>query len=319
MDLKENTYYWKISLKYPEPVADDYYIFDKIIVSDMNLIQKVERLRELIISYCVMIEKDESAASKILDEMCDIINSTDKIQYTEFIAFWKALDMSYSVFRKSPNQKFILKDLLQKYCENRRKLYDSLGYSNVTVQALYDSGASRKKGASGIIKLIDLTQNAFGKVPHIKNTDTLMTTHIGYFLPDKGDKALFRKFCKDFGVQYRFGKDHQEKEPDMVLKVNNQFFIIEAKHIKESGGAQDKQIVETIEFIKYFENSNSIHYISFMDGVYFNLLIWIKSDNDCKMNRQRKAIEEYLDQNKNNFFVNTAGLKHLLEDLSKGS
>lgn len=128
MVLKENKYYWKVSLKHPEPAADDYYVFDQVIVSDKSLIQKIERLRELIISYCVMIEKAEKSASIILDEIYKIITSIGKIQYTEFIAFWKALDMSYSVFKKLPNQKFILEGLLKKYCEKRRKLYDKLGY-----------------------------------------------------------------------------------------------------------------------------------------------------------------------------------------------
>ncbi len=315
MALKENKYYWEVSLKNPEPAVDNYYIFDQVIVSDEKLIQKIERLRELIISYCVMIEKDEKSASKILDEIYKIITSTDKIQYTEFIAFWKASDMSYSVFKKLPNQKqkFILKELLQKYCERRRKLYDNLGYSNVTVQALYDSGASRKKGASGIIKLIDLMQK--GKIPHIKNLSALMRVSLGYFLPDKGDKSLFKEFCNKFKIEYKFGKDHQGKEPDMVLKLNDHFFIIEAKHIKESGGAQDKQIVETIEFIRYSEKDDNIHYLSFMDGVYFNNFIWVKNNNS-KVGRQKRAIEKYLDENKKSFFVNTAGLITLLIDLS---
>ena len=316
MVLKENKYYWEVSLKNPEPATDDYYIFDQVIVSDKELIQKIERLRELIISYCVMIEKDEKSASMVLDEIYEIIISIDKIQYTEFIAFWKALDMSYSVFKTLPNQKFILKGLLQKYCERRRKLYDKLGYSNVTVQALYDSGASRKKGTSGIIKLIDLMQRTFDKIPHIKNLPTLMRVTLGYFLPDKGDKSLFKELCNKFKIEYKFGKDHQEKEPDMVLKLNDQFFIIEAKHIKESGGAQDKQIVETIEFIRYSEKDGNIHYLSFMDGVYFNNFIWVKNDNS-KVGRQKKAIEKYLDENKNNFFVNTAGLITFLKDLSE--
>ena len=318
MVLKENKYYWEVSLKHPEPVADDYYIFDQVIVSDKNLIQKIERLRELIISYCVMIEKNEKSASIILNEIYEIITSIDKIQYTEFIAFWKALDMSYSVFKKLPRQKFVLEGLLEKYCERRRKLYDKMGYSNVTVQALYDSGASRKKGASGIIKLIDITQKSFSESLHVKNFHTFMKVPIGYFLPDKGDKSLFREFCNKLGIQYNFGKDHQGKEPDMVLKVDTHFFIIEAKHIKESGGAQDKQIVETIEFIKYSEDSDDIHYLSFMDGVYFNNFIWINHNNDSKINRQKSAIESNLDENKNNFFVNTAGLITLLEDLRKG-
>jgi len=316
MVLKENKYYWEVSLKNPEPAADDYYIFDQVIVSHKELIQKIERLRELIISYCVMIEKNEkSAVFTILDEIYEIITSIDKIQYTEFIAFWKALDMSYSVFKKLPNRKFILKGLLQKYCERRRKLYDKLGYSNVTVQALYDSGASRKKGTSGIIKLIDLMQKTLGKIPHIKNLPTLTRVPLGYFLPDKGDKSLFEEFCNKFKIEYKFGKDHQGKEPDMVLKLNDQFFIIEAKHIKESGGAQDKQIVETIEFIKYSEKDGNIHYLSFMDGVYFNNFIWVKNDNN-KAGRQKKAIEKYLDENKNNFFMNTTGLIAFLKDLS---
>ena len=318
MVLKKNKYYWGVSLKNPEPVVDDYYISDEIIVEDGDLIQKIERLRELIISYCVMIEKDRNSASKILDEIHSIIVSMDKIQYTEFIAFWKVLDMSYSVFKKLPNQEFILEELLQRYCERRRKLYDKIGYSNVTVQALYDSGASRKKGASGITKLVDLIHGTFDetfRVSRVDNLHTLMTTSIGYFLPDKGDKSLFREFCRRFDIQYNFGRDHQGKEPDMVLKVNSHFFIIEAKHIKESGGAQDKQIVETIEFIRYSENLDNIHYLSFMDGVYFNNFIWTKSNNESKINRQRKAIEEYLDENKSNFFVNTAGLINLLKDL----
>jgi len=138
---------------------------------------------------------------------------------------------------------------------------------------------------------------------------------VGYFLPDKGDKSLFTNFCKELKVKYKFGTEHQGKEPDIVLKINDHFFIIEAKHIKESGGAQDKQIVEIIEFIKYSETNRKIHYLSFVDGVYFNNFVW--NDKDSKISRQRKDIEEYLKTNKNNFFVNTLGFITLLNDLLK--
>jgi len=168
MKLKENIYYWKISLKHPEPVADDYYIFDQIIIADKDFTYKIERLRELIITYSVISGKSKRTASKVLDEIYEIITSIDKIQYTEFIAFWKVLDMSYSVFRKLPNPKLILRELLQKYCERRRKLYDNFGYSHTTVQALYDSGASRKKGKAGIYKLIDLIRSKFKNARHIE-------------------------------------------------------------------------------------------------------------------------------------------------------
>ena len=314
MALKENKYYWEVSLKHPEPVVDDYYIFDHIIVSDENLVEKIERLRELIVSYCVMREKDKKWASKILDEIYEIVISTDKIQYIEFIAFWKSLDMSYSIFKKLPNKRYILEELLKRYCKRRRKLYDKLGYSNVTVQALYDSGTSRKKGSSGIVKLIDIVEKIFDKIPHIQDVE-LIEDPVGYFLPDKGDESLFEEFCSKFRIKYRFGREHQGKLPDMVLKVNKDFFIIEAKHIKESGGAQNKQILELIEFIKYSEDLDNIHYLSFMDGIYFNNFIWVGNNIDNKIYRQKKTIEMYLDRNKNNFFVNTKGFITLLRDL----
>jgi len=270
----------------------------------------------LIIRYCVD-EKDENTTSRILDEIYNIIISTEKIQYTEFVAFWKSLDMSYSIFKKLPNSKDILAELLQKCCEKRQKLYDKLGYSNVIVQALYDSGISRKKGTSGIRRLISLIKEKFGEVPHVKDICILLNSSIAYFLPDKGDKVLFKEFCKKFDIQYKFGTDHQGKVPDMVFKINDHFFIIEAKHIKESGGAQNKQIRETIEFIKYSENLDNIHYLSFMDGIYFNNFIYVKESNETKVDKQRKDIEDALNKNKNNFFVNTAGILALFRDLAQ--
>jgi hypothetical protein len=315
MAIKENIYYWKKSLESPEQAADPFYSFDKLIVTDSELIKKVERLRELIISYCILSEKNVDAASEILNEIYDLIVSTDKIQYTEFVAFWKTLDISYSVFKKLLNKKAILKELLQKYCERRRELYDKMGYTNITVQALYDVGSSRKKGVSGIDKIIDMIQKNMRNVPHAKDINTLMEFSTAYFSPDKGDKHLFRLFCKKIGIKYSFGKDHQDKEPDIVLKINDKFFIIEAKHIKESGGAQDKQIVELIEFIRYSEELENVHYVSFMDGVYFNNFSWAKEGDETKVNKQKKAIEEHLTNNPKNFFVNTSGLLSLFEDL----
>jgi len=319
MRLKRNTKYWQVSLTNPEPVVDEYYTFDKVIVEDKKLIQKVERLRELIISYCVILGRSKKTAEKILDEIYTIITSIRRIQYTEFVAFWKVLDMSFSVFRKLPNQKVILAEILEKYCLRRRQLYDKLGYSNVTVQALYDSGASRKKGTAGIIKILDLAKKILGlkEDEHFATIKEIEAYSRGYFLPDRGDKRLFKLFCKKFNIAYQFGRDHQGKEPDIVLKIDDHFFIIEAKHIKESGGAQDKQIVEAIEFIKYSERLKFIHYLSFMDGIYFNNFIWALPENNTKATRQKKDIEKYLEENPNNFFVNTAGLREIFKDLSK--
>lgn len=320
MGLKGNLKYWRISLKNPEPVIDECYMFDEVIIKDKELIYKIERLRELITTYCVLIEKDKKTARKILDEIYEIITSSDKIQYTEFIAFWKTLDVSLSVFRKLPNQKSILAELLKKYCLRRKNIYDKLGYSNVTVQALYDSGASRKKGVAGIEKVLGLASEILGLKKgeeHLRTIEDVKTRLRGYFLPDKGDKKLFEEFRKRFKVVYKFGRKHQGKNPDIVLKILEHFFIIEAKHIKESGGAQDKQLVEMIEFIKYSEKSDLIHYVSFVDGIYFNNFIKPTSKDSLKISKQKHDIEKCLKANPSNFFVNTAGLMKIFEDLSK--
>jgi hypothetical protein len=46
MAIKENIYYWKKSLESPEQAADPFYSFDKLIVTDSELIKKVERMRD---------------------------------------------------------------------------------------------------------------------------------------------------------------------------------------------------------------------------------------------------------------------------------
>ncbi len=344
MALEKNLKYWEISLKNPEPVVDRYYIFDRIIVEDKELIQNVERLRDLIISYCVIFEKDKNTTDKILNEIYEIILSIDKIQYSEFVAFWKVLDISYSILRKLPNQKKILSELLKKYCSRRRKLYNKLGYSNITIQALYDSGSSRKKGIAGIIKILEMAiingilnktskefpsktllstkRNGKSKIeklikPHFKSILDIKEQLYGYFLPDMGDNNLFKAFCEQKGIRYEFGDINQGKQPDIVLKIGKHFFIIEAKHIKESGGAQNKQIVEIIDFIKDSDDSEFIHYLSFMDGLYFNNFIYGHYKNNTKISKQKEDIETYLERNPMNYFVNTAGLREIFKDLSE--
>ena len=315
MVLRDNSVYWIISLKSPEPVHDDYYIFDEIIVNDRALINKINRLRELIISYCVLLEKSSDVINEIFNEIFEIVVSIEKIQYHEFIAFWKALDISYSSFKKLPDKENILKEILYKYCQRRRELYDKIGYSNVTVQALYDFGASRKKGVAANKKIINLIKEFFTNPIHATTIQDFEDNSIAYCEPDKGGRTLFQHFCNRFNIAYEFGNQHQGKLHDILLKVEDHIFLIEAKHMKESGGAQDKQVVEIIEFIAYSETSDNIHYVTFMDGIYFNRYA-SKSIKRNKTGAQKDSIVKNLQKNKSNFFVNTTGLKQIFEDIS---
>jgi hypothetical protein len=307
--------YWAISLKNPEPIIDEYYTFNKLIVQNQNLIQKVERLRELITTYCVLLEIDRQALGKVLDEIYTIALHKN-IQYTEFIAFWKTLDLSYSSFRQLPEQdrKLMLHKILEEYCKKRIKLYDELGYSNIVVQALYDSGVSRKKGKAGIEKITNLILQKLKNSQIFRTIDELRSQILGYFLPDK-NKVLFDEFMENYNIEYRFSQTYQGKLPDVVLKVVDQFFIIEAKHINETGGAQDKQIAELISFINQREPSQNIHYVAFLDGLYFNY--FINPPKGSKVSQQKEDIENCLKHNHSNFFVNTAGFVNLLQDLSE--
>jgi hypothetical protein len=313
--LRQNLDYWGISLKNPEPIIDEYYTFDKLIVQNQNLIQKVERLRGLITTYCVLLEIDKQALGKILDEIYTITLHKN-IQYTEFIAFWKTLDLSYSSFGRLPEQdrKLMLHKILEEYCEKRKKLYDELGYSNIVVQALYDSGVSRKKGKAGIEKITNLILQKLMSAQKFGTIDELRDQILGYFLPDQ-NKVLFDKFIANYNIEYRFSQTYQGKLPDVVLKAKDHFFIIEAKHINETGGAQDKQIAELISFINQREPSQNIHYVAFLDGLYFNY--FINPPQESKVYQQKEAIENCLKRNQNNFFVNTAGFVNLLQDLGE--
>jgi len=313
--LRQNLDYWEISLKNPEPIIDDYYTFDKLIVQNQSLIQKVERLRELITTYCVLLEIDKQALGKILDEIYTITLHKN-IQYTEFIAFWKTLDFSYSSFGRLPEQerKLMLHRILEEYCEKRKKLYDELGYSNIVVQALYDSGVSRKKGKAGTQKITNLILQKFMSAQKFGTIDELRNQILGYFLSDK-NKILFDEFIENYNIEYRFSQTYQGKLPDVVLKAKDHFFIIEAKHINETGGSQDKQIAELISFINQREPSQNTHYVAFLDGLYFNY--FVNPPQESKVYQQKEAIENCLKRNQNNFFVNTAGFVNLLQDLSE--
>ena len=88
---------------------------------------------------------------------------------------------------------------------------------------------------------------------------------------------------------------------------------MEMKTMKGSGGGQDKQLVEVINFIRYAENDERIHYITFMDGEYVNMLF---RSQQPKIRRQYADIVNCLKSNPGNYFVNTAGFVRPMEILN---
>ncbi len=217
------------------------------------------------------------------------------INYTEFVAYWKSLDTQFGTFLEIPNQEDLLKKLLDKYCERRRKLYESYGYTNISIQALYDSGSSRSKGQKFKPKIRDIVKN-------ILKTEVLFI-----------EKTNWKRIKKDLGLKYSFGNIHQNKIPDFYIKYMDHYIKGEAKHIHNKGGAQDKQIGELIDFIRQSEDNKNIHYLSFLDGLY--LYYFTQNNLSDKLNQQKEDIKKALTKNPQNIFVNTKGFKKFLEDL----
>jgi hypothetical protein len=171
------------SLNNPEPedLEEEPYIHDEYIVDDSNYLTQVNRLRDLITTYCTLsrfIEREPSCTHEelgvsaatadtpsenprdiyqlVLNEIDQLLTTVENIQHTEFVAYFKCFGISHSDYCREENTQqrlILLRKILQRYCERRKERYDQLGYTHVIQQALYDSAVSRTQGASGIQKL----------------------------------------------------------------------------------------------------------------------------------------------------------------------
>ena len=312
MVLKENILYWKHSLENKEPLEEECYIFDEIIINEETFIKKVEQLRKLISEFCGSI--DIKLKEKIFNEIYEIIENTENIQHHEFIAFWKVLGTTFSTYKSFTKEKKRerLKQLLLKYCQMRFNEYNNLNYSNITIQALYDKGASRRTGKATNKKIIDILNEYYENVQEAKSINEFEEYKISFFrLDTKSGKDLLDDFCE----KHQINQLLSEKSFNITIKIGDHIFLVKTKHMKETGGTQNSKVVELIDFIIYSEESNKIHYITFIDGIFFNRF----SDKliTGKTKSHKESIEKTLKNNNNNFFVNTAGLKSILKDLQE--
>lgn len=251
----------------------------------------------------------------LLSEINRILTSHQYLQYTEFVAFWKCLDMSFSIYRRlSPQEQLtLLRKFLENYCRNRIDLYKTHGPTHSVVQALYDAQSSRKQGSSAIRKLVALLSEGYPQIRQLEENLVPSGSSPWYAILDRSEgKKILERIISSRGLKFTFRAWKQNKLPDLVVGIGKHVFVLEAKHIKEPGGAQDKQIAELIDFIRKCEAESAFHYVSFLDGLYFNELI--RENSDDKRAFQKRAILECLENCPSNYFVNTAGFKALLQD-----
>ncbi len=125
---------------------------------------------------------------------------------------------------------------------------------------------------------------------------------------------LFRSLQEVLWVRLRMNDPN--KAPDLLIKKKKKWLIVEAKHLNTSGGEQNKQIQELIDFIAIDEKREDIFYIAFMDGAYSNrLLLANQSLRSSKRKSQRDAIVRNLKKHPHNYWLNTAGFIKFIKDL----
>lgn len=310
---------FQYSGQHPEPIFDSYYKREKVVIPstiDQSnlLVRKNARLIELISLFdhlsAANRHRDDPEVIDVVNEVVEILLSTDGINLSAFSQFFMVYNSSYSSFVDYPSaERFdFVYEMLGHYVHERHAMYLSHGYSNSILQVVCDNYSHKRNSKTTIVKLCEILERR-GFV-HSQG-DGLLNASAFYILPDKGDKQLFFGFKAKFEVEMESAKNEQNKLPDMLFHLDGHFYIVEMKTMKGSGGGQDKQLTEVINFIRYSEKNVKIHYLTFLDGEYSNLLHG--GVTQPKIRCQYDDAIGCLTRNPGNYFVNTAGFEKFLD------
>lgn len=324
MIMIDNIKLFKLSIKNKEPYVDKYYVKNgsPIITDNSKKLNKLMKANAEILdnisAYKIAAESNNiEMQNTTLKNIISALGTTG-INFSEFTSYWALKDVSYSVYKNTLKTECLkiefLKNIIPEFIKDRHFLYKIHNYSFSTLQVVKDSKAHKGNGSAGNKKIIELL-GKFG-FSHFQSNDISEFNKKDkiFICPDKTGKFLFKKILKQYRIDFDWSKNHENKQTDFLFKVEDKIFIMEHKHMKECGGGQDKQMSEIINFISY--KDEGVHYISFLDGIYFNLIA-DKSIVSGKSFEQRKSIMKNLESNKQNYFVNTGGFLELINGLIK--
>lgn len=313
--MKTNIEYFNYSLINKEQIYDKKYFINEIILTDAEneLIKNNRELQNIINEYANQREIYFSKNKRMSEEEKEIyiekiikLLKKDNMNLTNFAQSFAVFDASFSLFNNmNKHEKYNFIDfILDNYIETRMELYKEIG--DGYLQILYDSHAHKRIGAYGARKTAgQLNDKGYTRINHINLSENQ------YFLPDNVKKEKFKEFLKTHGIECPWSKNKQNKMPDAVFLCNGTIYIVEHKHLKEGGGGQDKQMTELVDLIK--TSQNKVVYISYLDGPYFNCLI--NPTPSTKLFNIKQDIIKFLEENNNNYFVNTSGFDLLIKDL----
>lgn len=278
-------------------------------------------LTELITTYKTIRndkDVDSNYVNKILDRIIHIIETTNLINYSAFCVYLQVVGYSFSSYNSEKNamvqseKRDLIRQLLDLYIDNRHDMYLYHGYSDQVLQVNSDAASSRRKGKTGIEKMEDILKPlGFVKA---KTVLELKGRRFCYLLPDKGDLDLFNRFLRENGIVFEFRKTRDNKNPDMFLKIKDDYYILEHKLTNGGGGSQNAEINEIIQFINYDEGKEHWHYISCLQGNFFKKLN--SSNLEPKAASQYRNVISNLNNHKGNYFINGKGFEKLMHDLA---
>ena len=298
---QDNLFYFDVSKNNPEKILDKFYVFDEKNLHLGEYISNTKDVKNILITIRTLQTKNENeeVVDKYFLELSRIMNKFSNC--SEFACFINACD---SFLDYAKNDIALLKKITNLYFE-KRVLNETV--PEEWIQAIIDSNAPAKKGKCGENKLLwILGKSGFAEVFSWED-----------FLKKQKCVAKFSSIFSIKDVRKRLGiklaTKKQDKKLDLIIKFENRIYICEAKHLNTGGGGQDKQISELIEIVSLKEKNKNISYISFLDGVYSNIIIG-GADGGGKLIKQRQEIKKYLEKNLSNFWVNTAGFVALFEN-----
>lgn len=311
---------FKYSGQHPEPIFDPSYNWDypdTIVIPQTadqtnTLVEKNAQLIELISAFGYLTEhgkgKEDPDIQTLVSEIITILTDTEGINLSPFAQFFMVYNSSYSSFRSYPSdeKREFVYEMLRLYSKKRHRMYLSHGYTNSILQVVCDSHSHKRKSKTTIDKVCDILERVGFVHKPSGDSDRF------YFLPDKGDKDAFLAFKEKFDVVMESAKNEQGKLPDMVFFINGEYYIVEMKSMKGCGGGQDKQMTEVNNFICSAEKDSRIHYMTYLDGEYSNLLH--DGKKRPKIKHQYEDAVSYLTNHPGNYFLNTAGFEAFVKE-----
>ena len=313
---------FEYSGRHPVPLIDPYYNKDKIIIpptKDLTneLIQANSKLIELITVFNYLNEEGRGSEDveviKIVGKVQHILDNVIGINFSAFSQFFMVYNSAYNSYREYSElkKKQFIYEMLQRYCIERHSMYSSHGYSNAILQVMCDNYSHKRNSKTTIDKIIDTIEPMGFR--RLSEKMSFLDENNFYLLPDKGDVDVYKQMARELSLETQALSQEQDKLPDFVLKYADEYYIGEAKMMKGSGGGQDKQLVEIINFIRYQEQNKKVHYVVYFDGEYANMLL-CSTRRSPKIDRQYQDIVRWLTVNPGNFFVNPDGFHALLKD-----